>query len=86
MPKYVGKGATFYLVSCELLPSAELSSQRKEEFFRRVCQKCGFYKDSMKRVEKAVELDKKWRRLVCIHPQNREAWRKWKPHVTVWGR
>lgn len=86
MPKYLGKGPTFYLVSCELMLPPNASFEEKKDFHERVCNDCGFFKDAMKRRDKAVKNGKGWRRLICIHPQNRAALEKWRPHVTVWGR
>lgn len=83
----MGKAPTFFLVRCELMPFANMSLEEKKRFHEETCEvRCGIYRDWVKRKTKAEKKGKQYRQLVCVHPQNREAWEKWKPHVTIWGR
>jgi len=82
MPKYLGKGANFHLIVCELMPSRGEDPKR---FHQTVCSRCGFYRDALQRQEEAMKVGKTWRKLVCVHPANKSALEKLKPHVTVWS-
>lgn len=82
MPKYVGKGKGFWLITCELMPSPSASFEEKKRFHETTCNRCGFWVDTIKRVNKARAQGKEWRKLICVHPKNTFALKKWEPHVT----
>lgn len=86
MPKYLGRGETFWLVTCELVPSPTATKEDKIRVHENMCNKCGFYKDMMKRREEARKNGETWRRLICVHPKNKGILEKLSSHVTVWGR
>lgn len=86
MPVYVGKGPNFHLVSCELLQSQTKTKEERIRFHQQTCERCGFYKDTVERQRKAVRQGKPWRRLMCVHPNDKATLEKWKSHVTVFGR
>lgn len=85
MPTYIGKGKQFWLVTCELMPSPNASKEEKIRVHQEVCVNCGFFRDALRRQQKAMKQGKQWRKLVCVHPKNKAVLEKWKPHVTVWG-
>jgi len=85
MPKFIGKGQNFYLASCELLPSPNVSFEEKTRFHDEVCAKCGFWCDTVERMSKAVEQGKPYRKLMCVHPKNKMALDKWTPYITEWA-
>lgn len=86
MPKYLGKGVNFHLVACEHVLAQGTPKDVAKKSFERYCQNCGFWRDAFKRAEEAEKLGKTWRKLVCIHPNDKASFEKWKPHVTIWGR
>ena len=81
MPKYVGKGPNFYLVTCELMLSLGASKEEKIKFHEEFCSKCGFFKDAAARAEKAIKENRKFDKLVCVHPANTATLEKWKQHL-----
>lgn len=86
MPIYVGKGPNFYLVTCELLPRQTKTREERVRFHQQVCEHCGFFLDTIKRQNKAMKQGKAWRRLMCVHPNDKVTLEKWKSHITVFGR
>jgi len=83
MPEYVGEGKNFYLVKCELMPSPTASKQEKIRFHERFCSRCGFYMDCMDKAEKKMRQGKPFRKLICVHPDNKMALDKWTRYLTV---
>ncbi|MBA7490868.1 hypothetical protein ES702_01411 [subsurface metagenome] len=81
MPKYVGKGPNFYLVTCELMLSPGASKEEKIKFHENFCNRCGFYRDAATRAEKAIKEKRKFAKLVCVHPANTATLEKWKQHI-----
>lgn len=85
MPRYIGRGPTFHLVTCELMPSPDASFEEKKRFHETTCNNCGFFRDTIKRANKAMSEGKEWRKLMCVHPKNTVALKKWTLHVTDWA-
>lgn len=86
MPQYLGRGKDFYLIFCELMPSSQASKEEKLKIIQERCHNCGYFKDALARREQALLDHKPWRKLVCIHPQNKSAFEKFKGHVTEWAK
>jgi len=107
VPKYVGKGENFYLVTCSKLPPQGTPTEKLKKFHE-ICMNCGFYKDATSRQMKAIKQElkkknknmeaidkkelqkvivktlkeKKWKKLVCVHPTDKTTLAKWKQHLT----
>jgi len=55
MPRYLGKGANFHLISCEYIPLRNASKAEKNKVTQETCGNCGFFKDTMDRIMKRLE-------------------------------
>jgi len=87
MPKYLGKGKQFFLVSCELMGAIPKNAtfEYKKRFHEDFCNRCAYWIDAIERQEKAVAEGESWRRLVCIRPDDKQALQKFSPHITEWA-
>jgi hypothetical protein len=59
--------------------------EQKERFHEEVCNECAYWKDVVKRQEKAVAEGKRWKYLVCVPPNDRQTLQKFSQHITEWA-